>query len=199
MDFDSFFSTPRWNILEIIAKKPSSPVEISKELKTSVSYISQQLRLLEAANFVEKERTGMADKGKPRMIFSLNKEMVYFTSLTRNPVKKLVYLTDYHKSVLNIWAIEDTKIHNSLNKAYYFLESYLDEIDSIYFDISKFKLIVVTDSKKLKPILDAYFKKSDFLFGILITSLKDFDSFDKTKLNFIFSSNSEKNIERRSA
>jgi DNA-binding MarR family transcriptional regulator len=69
MDIDSFFTSPRWKVLEILAKTPSSPMEISKQLNTSIAYISQQLKLLEAAGLVTKVRTRATERGKPRTLF----------------------------------------------------------------------------------------------------------------------------------
>ena len=58
MNYDSFLSTPRWEILQILAEKPSSPIEIAEKLGTTVSYASQQLTLLSAAGIVFKKKTG---------------------------------------------------------------------------------------------------------------------------------------------
>ena len=63
MELDSFLASPRWEILKIISEKPSSPIEIAKKTKTTVSFISQQLKLLEAARIVSKEKTGAFEKG----------------------------------------------------------------------------------------------------------------------------------------
>lgn len=177
MDYDSFLSLPRWQILEIISTHPSSPIEISSKLGTSVSYVSQQLKLLEAANLVKKERTGQSDKGKPRMLFSLSREILYFKSLTReHPIKKLIHLSDFHKIILNIWVIEDQNIHHLLQKLYYNLEDQLDLIEGIFFDdhSSKSKVIIISESKLVKNIVETFFKKNPNYFGYSITNNKDF-------------------------
>lgn len=83
MELDSFLASPRWEILKIISEKPSSPIEIAKKTKTTVSFISQQLKLLEAARIVSKEKTGAFEKGKPRNLFSISKDVVYLTMLTK--------------------------------------------------------------------------------------------------------------------
>ena len=73
MELDSFLASPRWEILKIISERPSSPIEIGEKTKTTVSFVSQQLKLLEAAQIVSKEKTGAFEKGKPRNLFQYPK------------------------------------------------------------------------------------------------------------------------------
>ena len=108
MDYDSLLGYPRWKMLEFLMKQPSSPLELSLKMKTSVAYISQQLKLLEAVGLVSKERTGLAERGKPRTLFSITKELAHISVLSKNAtVKKLLALTDYHKSIINIWLVDN--------------------------------------------------------------------------------------------
>lgn len=161
MDFDLFFSAPRWKILAIIAKRPSSPIEIATQLRTSVSYVSQQLKLLEAANLVTKEKTGSFEKGKPRTIFSIEKEIAYLTVLTKDfPVKKALPLTEHNKSILRIWLIENSELHQVLEKLYWKIEEEISEINAILLSQAqqKNKVIVISESKKVKQKLEAFFK-----------------------------------------
>jgi len=151
MDFDSFLTSPRWEILQIIAEKPSSPVEIAEKLNTTVSYASQQLKLLDAASLLIKEKTGAAGKGKPRTLFSLSNELVYISILTKEfSDKKLIYLTGSHKVILKIWMVSDISKHYYIEKIYWKLEEDLEEISAIFIeDSSKVKIIIVSDSKKI--------------------------------------------------
>lgn len=161
MDFDLFLSSPRWEILQILAKTPSSPVEIAEKLNTTVSYISQQLKLLDAANLLTKVKTGASLKGKPRSLFSLSNEFFYLTILSKDlTCKKLLPLTDHHKIILNIWSIKDSNLHYYFEKTYWELEEDIDEIDAIYItnpDIDP-EMIVVTESKKIKLKIENYIK-----------------------------------------
>ena len=117
MNVDSFLGEKRWEILVIIARSPSSPMELSERLSTTVSYISQQLKLLEAAGLVGKMRTGAAEKGKPRNIYFLKDELTSFSILTKEIAeKKTIYLSPYHKSVLAIWTIDDSIFHESYSR-----------------------------------------------------------------------------------
>ena len=81
MNLDSFLAEPKWEILKIICDKPSSPIEIAKITKTTVSYVSQQLKLLEAIGIVKKTKTGAYEKGKPRNVFSISEEFAYVSVL----------------------------------------------------------------------------------------------------------------------
>lgn len=150
MDYDTFLASPRWAILDFIARKPSSPVEISQHIKTSVSYVSQQLKLLEAAGIVTKEKTGSAEKGKPRLVYSIAKEVLQLSGLLKGmPVKKHLVLDEYHKTILRIWALSDEKIHHPIEKLYWRLEDNIDDVNGIFFDSSKHEVLVVSNSKKV--------------------------------------------------
>jgi len=183
MDFDLFLTSPRWEILQIIAERPSSPVEIAEKLKTTVSYVSQQLKLLDAANLLVKEKTGAAQKGKPRTLFSLSNELLYLTALTRKfSEKKLLYISDYHKSILKIWLNVDSSLHYYAEKLFWKLEENISEIDAIFIETSNSipKMLIISESKKIKANIETFSKilenKIEPVF-ILKSQLKKF-SFD---------------------
>ena len=162
MDFDLFLTPPRWEILQIIAEKPSSPVEISEKLNTTVSYVSQQLKLLDAANLLVKEKTGAVKKGKPRTLFSLSNELLYISALTKKfSQKKLIYLTEHHKKIIKIWLCCDPSYHYSIEKLIWKLEEDIDEIEAIFIESSSSapKIIIVSESKKLRTKIDSFIEK----------------------------------------
>lgn len=157
MNYDMFFVSPRWTILEVIARKPSSPVEISQHIGTSVSYVSQQLKLLEVAGLVVKDRTGKADKGKPRLVYSIAKEVLQLTGMLKGmSVKKQIILDEHHKTILRIWALGDEKLHYLIEKLYWKLEDNLDEVKGVYFDASRKEVLVVSDSRRVRGVVDGF-------------------------------------------
>jgi len=170
MNFDSFLTYPRWEILQIIAEKPSSPIEIAEKLNTTVSYASQQLKLLDAAGLLVKKKTGAAGKGKPRTLFGLSNELLYFGVLTNKfSEKKLIYLTDYHKIILQIWLLKDSSFHYYIEKLFWKLEEDLSEIEGIFIEMKvNPNVIIVSESKKLRSKVDSFIKKIgkdiDYLF-----------------------------------
>jgi len=208
MDFDLFFSSPRWKILEILAKEPSSPIEISHKLNTTVSYVSQQLKLLDAAGIIIKRKTGSAEKGKPRTIYSISKEILLLTSLMNNlPSKKIIPLTEYHKIILKIWLIENSEIHYHIEKFYWRVESHIKDIEGIFIDITsslkKPKIIVVSETtnfKKIKQKIDAFMKEESEFIDCLIISKLEFKKFSAENLhsihdpNFLLSEKMEKEL-----
>lgn len=161
MDFDLFLTSPRWEILKIIAEKPSSPIEIAEKLKTTVSYVSQQLKLLDAASLLAKEKTGAAEKGKPRTLFGLSNELFYITALTKKfSEKKLLYISEHHKLILKIWLSIDSSLHYYAEKLFWKLEENLSEIDALFIEATNSipKMLIVSDSKKLKSDIEAFSK-----------------------------------------
>ena len=185
MDFDLFLTSPRWEILKIIAENPSSPVELAEILNTTVSYMSQQLKLLDAAGLVSKQRTGAAEKGKPRTIFSVSKELVYLTALTTGLTdKKLIYVTGHHKTILKIWLLKNPNCHYYVEKLYWKLEDELDEIEGIFVeDGEKPNVIVVSNSKKLQTKIDVVLRKSDGKIDCNLISKAQIKKFDNNLLS----------------
>jgi len=152
MELDSFLSSPRWDMLKIIIDKPSSPMEIAQKLQTTTSFISQQLKLLEAANLVKKQKTGAFEKGKPRTLFSISEESLYLIPLAKNsPDKKLIPLSEENKVIVNIWCLENTKLQIVLQKLFWQIQNYLEKISSIsvYTKLPTPKVYVTSEDKSI--------------------------------------------------
>ena len=156
-----FLVEKRWEILRILAERPSSPIELSERLGTTVSYVSQQLKLLEAVGLVIKEKTGVAEKGKPRSVYSIKNELVYLTLLTKNNSgKKLVYLTPRHQGILNIWLLDDITLHYPIEKLFWKLEDLLGEIDGVFIERGFVpKVLFIAGSKEVKTKIDSIAKE----------------------------------------
>ncbi len=171
MDFDSFLTSPRWEILVIIAEKPSSPVEIAEKLNTTVSYISQQLKLLDAAGIVKKEKTGAVERGKPRALFSISEEFAYLTLLSEGLANKNLLKLDYHhKDILKIWMIEDTTLHIPIERLYWKLYCSPD-VKGVYIETkAPFKIIIVSENNKLKKDIESFAKKLENKLDISFSS-----------------------------
>ena len=145
MELDSFLASPRWDILRVIIEKPSSPTEIASTVNTTVSFVSQQLKLLEAADIVKRQRTGEVSKGKPRTLFSISEESFYMVPLAKGlGEKKLIPLSTEHKVIIQIWGLDDASIQSTIEKFFWRVHKYFDVIEAI---------VVYTNSKKLKIYL----------------------------------------------
>lgn len=173
MDLDSVLGLPRWKILELIAREPSSPIEIAEKIGTSVSYISQQLKLLEFGGYVRKEKTGASEKGKPRSVYSINKEILHLSSVfSGGSVKKEIILEDYHKAILRIWSLENSFFHYYLEKIYWKLEEEIDSIEAILCKESgnKIEVLIISDSSKVKLLVNSLAKKFNAVAKINVVS-----------------------------
>ena len=104
MDAETLLTGTKWNIIELLAKKDTSPLELANSLNTTIANISQQLRLLETAGFVTKTRTGTAKPGKPRVLFSLSDDYCMIMLFTKGFArKKLVKISkEQRKELRNI-------------------------------------------------------------------------------------------------
>ncbi|MDA3836429.1 MAG: winged helix-turn-helix domain-containing protein [Nanoarchaeota archaeon] len=163
MNIDLFLGEKRWEILTILAKKPSSPIELSEQLSTTVSYVSQQLKLLEVSGIIYKTRTGAAEKGKPRNVYSLTQEMAQLSILTKDVAeKKLLYLTAHHKAILNIWMVADSTLHYPIEKLFWKLDEYLGKIEGVYLEENSLtRVLVLSGSKEVKQKVNSFIKTLD--------------------------------------
>jgi DNA-binding MarR family transcriptional regulator len=62
------FLNNKWIILKEIAESPQSPSDLALKTNTSLSNITQQLKLLEAYQIVRREKSEEKNTGKPRTI-----------------------------------------------------------------------------------------------------------------------------------
>ena len=106
------FSDNKWLLLKEIATKPQSPTELAGTLKTSVSNVIQQLKLLEAYGVVEKigindikiesklyesrlnESKILKAVGKPKTIYRIKNETMNFIMLKNGFADKRTFKID---------------------------------------------------------------------------------------------------------
>ena len=166
-------------------------MEIAQKIKTSVSYVSQQLKLLEAAGIVKKEKTGSVEKGKPRLVYSVVKETVQISALLKgSPVKKSVALNDKKKITMRIWALKDD-LHYPVEKLFWKIEDNLKDVDGIFVDVSgKGRVLVVTKNAKVRAEVDKFSREgkvdckvvSERELGKNVYTIYDPNSFGKERL-----------------
>lgn len=159
MDLDSFLAPARWDILKIIAGRPSSPIEIAEQTGTTVSYVSQQLKLLEAKGLVAKKKTGAFEKGQPRNVFSITEEFVHVTVLAQGYAeKKKVELDDRKTAILGVWSLKDSEFKRELEKFFAFFEHY-SEVEGFAVDLNKNVLLIVSKDLSKKTLVEEVIKK----------------------------------------
>ncbi len=146
MNYELLTGEKRWEILEIIARKPSSPAEIAERIGVSVSYVSQQLKFLEVAGVIESKRTDFFEKGRPRYVFSVKKDIAALGVLNGAvSFKRVLELDKFSSATMNILSLEG-KFHYPLQKLFWSLD--LDSVDGIYFDgVGK---VFIVSGKNLK-------------------------------------------------
>ncbi len=108
MDLETLLTGSKWEIIELLAKNSLSPTELAKRLNTTIANISMQLRLLQTADLVKKEKTRAAGAGKPRTLFSLSDDFGFIIVFSKDfTKKKLLRLKKEQKEVLKKWLKED--------------------------------------------------------------------------------------------
>ena len=107
-------------------------MELASALNTTSANVSQQLRLLELGGLVKSEKTANVDKGKPRVIYSLEGENAYLIYTGYNfAEKKLVSLSIYHKFVMKSWFLENSDHQRLIPIVYEALEPNLKQIEAV--------------------------------------------------------------------
>ncbi|MBR9692794.1 ArsR family transcriptional regulator [Candidatus Woesearchaeota archaeon] len=154
MEQETLFTASKWQILQLLAERSLSPIELAAESSTSVANVSQQLRLLEMAGLVKSERIPNRDRGQPRILYSLAGNHSFLISTSNDFVqKKLFKLSNYNKVILRIWFYEKPELHYYLEKAFWNIEEHLPKIDAIALDESKqeVSMVLFTRDDKLAP------------------------------------------------
>jgi DNA-binding transcriptional regulator GbsR (MarR family) len=149
MELETMFTEQKWNILKCLSKEKYSPLQLAEKLNTTMANISQQLRLLEAANLVKKEKIRNRDKGKPRALFSLTDDYAYLISAIQSFAnKRLLKVTPHHKIILKIWFLKTPELHYAIEKLYWKIEPYIDNIDAIAVNLASKEVIIISDKVK---------------------------------------------------
>lgn len=92
-------SNNRWVILKEIAESPQSPSDLALKTNTSLSNITQHLKLLEAYKIVRKDKSEEKNTGKPRTIYSLNVELAYALVLKEGKAERRVFNIDSNNNM----------------------------------------------------------------------------------------------------
>jgi len=79
MDRTELLQRSRWEILRQIALGNETPAEIAAAAKTSLPNTSQQLRLLEAHDLIQRGKEQRNGPGKPRSHYTLKKPLALLT------------------------------------------------------------------------------------------------------------------------
>ena len=93
----------RWSILKELSQQEQSATELAESLETSLSNITQQLKLLEAYSLITKKKSNAQAVGKPRIIYSLKEEFVYAALLKNGHAEKKIFkLEGFSKLIYNL-------------------------------------------------------------------------------------------------
>ncbi len=150
MEQETLYTAAKWDILKSLAKSKKAPIELAEEANTSVSNISQSLRFLELAGLIKSERLSNRDKGKPRVMYSLAKDIAYIIVTSQGFVQKKQLDLDIRKKIyLKIWLFENKNTHRFLEKAIEGIEKDLSNYEGIFLDLTN--LVDVRLKLVLKP------------------------------------------------
>ena len=179
MDIDLLTSKAKWAVLEIIAKKEASPLEIARQLKTSVANISTQLRYLELAGIVKKRRILNAQANMPRIMYSLNKNLFLAMAVgDKFHTRRLIDLDLDKEMLLRFWQLPKS-LHGPLLHLYVKYPAIFGETHSVYYSEhgdSVVKLILVNDKKPLpSKVISIEYKDKQYAFDIHFASIEKVD------------------------
>jgi len=126
MELESIFTDSKWRIITELSHNSLSPTNLAKKTGTSLPNISTQLKLLEALDFVEKNKLNNVGKGNPRKIYSLKKEFAYVIVGTKNAVgKRMIKLNSDSKFFFSSLLISEQKAGYLLVKLFFVIFFYL--------------------------------------------------------------------------
>ena len=141
MDNEQLFTAAKWEILSNLSKRRMSPLELSTKVSTSMANISQSLRLLELAGIVKSKRVPNRDKGQPRIVYDLVKDIAYPIVVSKNfASKELMEIDAHRKAILKAWVYP-------IKKYQAIIEKFLWEIEPKFSDIKNISVNSCTDKK----------------------------------------------------
>lgn len=117
MQQDQLLTNIRWEIIKSISSGKASATELAKNTKSTLPNVSQQLKLLEAYEFVEYIKDQKRAQGKPRQIYALKKEICHITYARHGLAEKRLFNPDvFHTMLLNILFIPNLQDHSYIIK-----------------------------------------------------------------------------------
>ena len=146
----SLFDNTRWEIIKQLSRKPKSMTKIAEEINTSVANVGQQLKLLEAYNFVSKVKKSSTGKpGKPTSEYMLKKDFLYIGYIRKGLAKrKSIDVQDpMHQLLTNTLFLDKTEDQYFVMKALLDNEELLEKCDSISLlksEHDKLELLLIT-------------------------------------------------------
>ena len=147
MELEPLFTEQRWKILQNLSDKKLSPLQLADMTSTTISNVSQQLKLLEAADIIKKEKVRNRDRGKPRTLFSLSDDYAYITLLMDGfAEKKLFSIKNNRKMLLKIWFLVDEELQKKLEKFCNEFQNHIGKLDAIFLNASRGEILVVSES-----------------------------------------------------
>lgn len=90
-EIPDIFNSNRWSILKELSRKEQSATELAETINTSISNITQQLKLLEAYNIIIKKKSNKKSVGKPRIIYKIKEDFVYAAILKNGKAEKRLF------------------------------------------------------------------------------------------------------------
>jgi DNA-binding MarR family transcriptional regulator len=88
-DIALILSPQRWNILSCISQGISCATTIAEKLEYSIPYVNTQLKILEAAGYLKKNKKKNTHIGKPRTHYSIIKELAIIAAIKEDKMQIL--------------------------------------------------------------------------------------------------------------
>jgi len=106
MDKGELLHNTRWDILREVIRGKTNAGEIAKAANTSLPNTSQQLRLLEAHNLIERATEKKQKRGKPRQVYKLKKPFCNLTiGSPTNAEQLFMFTTDFQQLLCNSFLV----------------------------------------------------------------------------------------------
>lgn len=156
MDLETLFTGSKWEILKKISNKPMSPLQLSTKLSTTIANISQQMRLLEVAGLLSKEKISTRESGKPRTLFGIDHDFAHVILVGKEGAKKELLAAPMQKRILlNAWFTNDEDVEKMSLGLVLFLGNEVEALAAVARNRNKKELLIsAEDLSKHKKALD---------------------------------------------
>ncbi len=132
-EINFLLTSPRIEIMKAISKGKNTPTSIAKELGYSIAHINQQLKIMEAYEYIRRRKEQEKKTiGKPRTKYEISKKIYLIAKITPQETKITITKPDkINDFINNTLFIIDEKTRYALQKFYFTEEEFIQTMDII--------------------------------------------------------------------
>lgn len=120
----------KWVIIKELSKGNKTPTELAKKIKITLPSIHAQLKELKQEKLVKKVGE-IKGKTRPYAEYSINSFVYFIKALPNETEQRFLQIDENLKLHLRIWSIPQREYHYYIERFWWQIQEYLEDIDAI--------------------------------------------------------------------